>query len=203
MKRVFAGRMVLGAVVTLAAFMSESVLASGWGHSHQRCQTSVISKTVAGPADYHSVYSKIQNTRMSIQGYDLRLNDGQVLHIDTDVQEIDLQALQGLGRGLIIDLTNVEFPGGATSIDVVEIETNVVKKNGAQAISVDGSTCDLSVPRRLNFYTSAAVSMGRESYIVKSGVLASEFHSDRRDQDREADNVLHRRRALQGSGQER
>ncbi len=120
-----------------------------------------------GPAIYHTVYSNIEDTIVKIKNFRLRTSDGQVINVPSAAVEVDLQDLQGLTKGLKIDLAGIVFPASAATADIVEIEVDVVGDT-ARAISADNSSCKLGTPKLLNFYTSAPVTViAGEIYLVK------------------------------------
>ncbi|MGE4133969.1 MAG: hypothetical protein AB7F86_20195 [Bdellovibrionales bacterium] len=123
--------------------------------------------SASGPAAYHSVYSDIEDTIVTLQNYRLRLNDGSVISIPTAPTEVDLQDLVGIGKGLVLDLAGVTFPGGAITTEIVEVEVDVVGTN-ARIVSSDNTTCALKTPKRLNLYTLAPMTViAGESYLIK------------------------------------
>ncbi len=125
------------------------------------------SAAATGPSMYHTVYGSIEDTIVKIQNFRLRTSDGQVINVPSVAQEVDLQDLQGLTKGLKINLAGITFPGNAATADIVEIEVDVVGSN-ARAISSDNSSCKLGTPKLLNFYTVAPVTViAGETYLVK------------------------------------
>lgn len=147
-----------------------STHAMAHGRDH-RCREQVVSRTQAGPANYHQTYANIRNTLVTLRDFDIRTEDGNVIHVDTNDMNVDLQQLAGFAQGLDLDLTNVSFPGGATEIRVAEIVTHV--KGDGRIQSTDGTSCDLEkLPRTLNLYTAAAIPLGHDVYRVKVGFNA-------------------------------
>jgi len=127
-----------------------------------------------GPAAYHTVYSNIQQSLVKIKNFRLRTVDGEVINVPTAVMEVNLQDLQGVTKGLAVNLAGITFPASAATIDIVEVETDLVLDGSARTISADGSICKLSTPhRKLNFYTGAPVTIiAGEQYLVKVNYTA-------------------------------
>lgn len=153
----------VGLSVFLRGFVLFSLLmstlapkANAWNDREER---RLISQQVSGPAPYHPSYGSIKQTYITIQDFDLKLEDGGVIHIDTAPMKINLQDLigvkNGVSKGIPLDLRNVAFPRGATTIAVAEIETKILsgKGNCAKAVQESGSSCCLTTPKRLNLYT--------------------------------------------------
>ncbi len=158
----------IGFLAALAmSFVASEGHAHGKKHHHgSSCRTEVVSRTSAGPADYHALYASITATNVTIQDFRLKTNDGQVIEITTAPTVINLQNLTAFGQGLQIDTTNIQLPDGSTTIDLVEIETRIVNPRSA-VITTSDEDCDLRVPQRLVFYTAAPIALGNEQYIVK------------------------------------
>ena len=166
-----------GKAAVVVALLSFSFSAFAWGHkdgqgSHQVCHSEVVSTSVAGPANYHQVYAAIQNASITIQDFTLRLEDGTVIPVNTNPTTINLLDLSAFGKGLLLDLTQVTFPGGANTIQVAEIDVNLLSSPSADLISSDNSHCALGIPKSLQFYTNAAITFGHDAYHVKVPVAA-------------------------------
>lgn len=180
----YSGKDVLFGALALCFAFSSQAMAHGFdiwnqhGHNHKNdpkpeCRTIEVGKTISGPANYHETYGKISKTLITIQNYYLRTEEGDVLKIATAPQQVDLQALAAFSQGLRLDLSNAQFPGGATEIHLAEIEVDVVKSAGAQIQSTDGTSCELSyLPAKLNLYTAAPITLMRDAYHVKVGYTA-------------------------------
>lgn len=140
-----------------------------WDHDHDRddpktCRNEVISRTVAGPARYHTVYFGIQSTKVTIQNFQLRGEDGSVVQINTEPMAIDLQALGGPGQGLLVNTVGITLP---ENFQLAEIETEILASEEASVFPVNDASCDLKTPRKLNLYTADAFPMVNDSYLVK------------------------------------
>lgn len=175
MTKLYNGKFAMGAIFTLIAVFSQVSMAHGSDDdrddsSKSSCQTETVSQTVSGPANYHSVYGNIVATNITIQNYHLRTEDGQVVDVNTDPMTVNLQDLKAFTKGLVLDLAQVNFPGGADQIQVAEIETDVVNSSSQAAgiVSNDNSTCNFArVPKHLNFYTSESIALKHDVYHVK------------------------------------
>ena len=153
-------------LICMVGLMLSILACAGKGSTDNASQNAVSSLPTAGPANYHTVYSNIEDTIVTLRNFRLRTADGKVIVVPTDAVEVDLQDLMGLTKGLKINLSGITFPGGAATADIVEIETDVV--GSARTVSADNSACELTTPKLLNFYTSAAVTMiAGETYLVK------------------------------------
>jgi hypothetical protein len=99
----------------------------------------------------------------------LKTNDGQAIHVKSKPATYDFQDLIGRNKGLEVDLTKANFPGGVDIIDVVEIEARVSTQRQAKLIFNDGSKpCQLATPKILNFYTKAApAQMIKDVFLVR------------------------------------
>jgi hypothetical protein len=129
--------------------------------------TTALGPEVTGPSDYHTTYSNILDTIVVLRNFRIRTTDGQVISINTDPMELDLQDLQGVGKGLPLNLTGVTYPDGAETVDVAEIESDIVGED-ARTISSNNAVCPLKTPSKLNFYTSAPITViAGEQYFVK------------------------------------
>src|SRR5688500_6035604 len=97
---------VLGIALALAAFQAS---AHGNEKDHKRdhkdrkkvCSTSQ-STTTSAPANYHALYASIESTIVTIKDVYLRTADGQAIKIPGAAREVDLQDLNGLGKGILI-----------------------------------------------------------------------------------------------------
>lgn len=144
-------------------------------HDSKSCSTEVV-KSKTGPANYHALYNNISSTLVTIQDFNLRTNDGQTIHVKSNPVEIDLQDLNGTGKGFVIDLTQVTFPNNAPTVDVVEVRAQIVDQSHARAVISATGDCPLSVPKTIDFYTTAPVTVIQgQSYRV--GVTYSPLNS--------------------------
>jgi hypothetical protein len=160
-------------VVAIAAMTFTLAACSNANGSSSGDSSGSNNAVVSGPAGYHTQYANIQHTNVTLQNFDIRTEEGDVIHVDTAPMTVDLQSLAGFAQGLNLDLTNVDFPGGAQTINVAEIQTNVVSGSNANIQSSDGTTCKLSsLPKTLNLYTAAAIPLGHDLYHVKVSFTA-------------------------------
>ena len=164
--------LVAFAAAHASAHGSDRGHSQGHGHhkhdrkcGHQVRCTFDVDRTVSGPADYHATYASITNTNVTIEDFRLRLNDGTVINVDTAPIAVNLQNLTGLGAGLPLNLTGVTLP--SPEVKVVEIETTVVDRGNAEILLSGRPSCDLAVPKRLNFYTTAPQPVTADAYLVK------------------------------------
>lgn len=123
-----------------------------------------LNQVRTGVANYHVEYSKISKTLVTLQDFKLRLNDGTIFRVPTAPVQYDLQDLQGLLKGIRLQLGNVVFPLRAPTIDVVEIEMNIVRCIGS-AVGV----CKISTAKTLHLYTGGPIQLGHEDYLIKVG----------------------------------
>jgi hypothetical protein len=170
----FAVGAVLGLIAVLHNHSSAHQIDSHHGprdcDKPKNCQpsSSVVSVSVAGPNPYHSTYAAIENTRVTIQDFILRTEDGEVITVRTNPMTINMQDLKGFTKGLQLDLTQVGFPGGAAEIELAEIQTNVLEGASPNAaISTGNLVCPLAVPAKLVFYAEAPFVLGHDAYHVK------------------------------------
>lgn len=159
--------------------MGVTVLTTGCGGSHSASSNddglaaALSIQAAAGPSGYHNKYSSINHTYVQVKNFDIRTEEGQVIHINTNPVLVDLQDLSGFTKGLNLDLTNVDFPGGAQTINVAEIQVTVDTSYQGNITSTDGTTCNLSkVPKTLNLYTANAITLGHDVYHVKVNFTA-------------------------------
>jgi hypothetical protein len=151
------GRFLLAAALML--FMGSAHADGGSnGGATSFDKDEVISQTRSGAINYHATYGTIINTIVVIQGYRLRTNDGSIIPVRGDRIVVDLNDLTARKRGLPLDLSKVKFPGGGPTIDVVEIEANVVDCADHKLVFEPsnrqfGSTCALKAPKTLNLYS--------------------------------------------------
>lgn len=158
----------------LLSVMAMAIVVSACAKSHNDSDQSSNSggggnggQGAAGPSGYHTVYANIQDTIVTLKNFRIRTTDGNVVTVTTAPFDVDLQDLQGIGKGLPLNLTGVTFPGGAATLDVAEIESDVVG-NDAHTVSSDNSSCDLATPKKMNFYTAAPITViAGEQYLVK------------------------------------
>jgi hypothetical protein len=156
----------LAPFVVLACLFSAVGCGHGGGSDSAASETS--NKTSSGPSDYHNRYSQIQHTNVSIKDFEIRTEDGQIIHVATDITPTDFQALAGFAQGLNLDLTQAEFPNGASTIQVAEIQVQVIDPSHANIQSSDGTSCTLSsIPTTLNLYTTQPITLGHDAYHVK------------------------------------
>lgn len=141
----------LALVLTLMTFESA---AHGWGRPRKVC-SSDRSATVASPLNYHALYADVEHTYVTIKDVYLRTADGKVVRVPGDEREIDLQDLQGLGKGFNISLAGVQLPDNAASTNVVEIEVPLLRQNARLEIA-NQDDCDLKIPHKLNLYAGTA-----------------------------------------------
>lgn len=160
--------------VALSAMISSSAFAHGFSddNDHAKCETVQVSRSVSGPVDYHTTYAGISATNVTIQNFYLRTEEGQVIKVQSDPVEVNLQDLSGFAKGLQLHLSQVNFPDNADSINVAEIDVDVVK-GSSYMVSGDLNKCQFeNSPGRLIFYTDQAIALGHDDYHVKVNFTA-------------------------------
>jgi len=128
------------------------------------CQTDILSTQSAGPANYHPSYAGIQSTKITIQNFQLRGEDGSTVSITTPPMPIDLQALSGTGQGIALSTIGVTLP---SNFQLAEIQSDIVSPADASVSPVDGAACALKTPSKINFYTAAPIPLSNDSFLVK------------------------------------
>lgn len=147
--------------------MMFATLLSGCAKTLDGTDANTKSAGVDGESTYHSVYGNIQHTYVTLRNFRIRTTSGQVVSVATSSIKVDLQDLQAAGKGLPLNLTGVSFPGGVKTIDVAEIESDVVGTD-ARTVSSDNSSCNLATPSKMNFYAAAPIAViAGEQYLVK------------------------------------
>lgn len=157
---------------------------AGWGHDDES-DYKVVSVDRKGPNVYHPTYNSVSKTFVVIQGFRLRTADGKVITVPSPRVEVNLQDLLGFEKGIKIDLSRILAPG--QFVEVTEIEVNTVDcsnhrihlGNAPGADPRFGKSCNLKVPKNLNFYIpfnfdlnnpteSRGVLMGNFLYLLKA-----------------------------------
>jgi hypothetical protein len=152
----------LSKTALMTVLFAVSAQASAHGRDYYSCKKNCSTSkevSVSAPLNYHATYAAIQSTFVTIKDVTLRLADGKTVKVPGTEREIDLQDLSGFGKGIVISLNGVNFPEGAPTASVVEIQVPIVNENSARLVSSDNSTCKLHVPHSIVLYTSAPVTV--------------------------------------------
>ena len=144
---------------------SSTVFADFTEHTTKR-----LGRKRTGPPDYHNVYSRISKVMVTIQHFDVRTKEGYAIRVNTAPTQINLMDLVGFnnGKGIRLNLKNVNFPGRAATIDAVEIVVGVKGcKNDAVFWQGNQAGCNLCTCNSINLYVNQPVTLGKEEYYIK------------------------------------
>lgn len=127
----------------------------------------VIDRFRTGPADYFNLYGSVRTTVIRHGRMHVRTVSGDEIMLSNPMVTLDLQDLINVGKGVVLALKGMQFPGGQTSLEIAEVWVEL-EPDAATAVNfANSASCDLKVPNRLSFPLSAPFLAAADDYYLK------------------------------------